>query len=208
MNGILAAISRVVVWVISAGGLPALALLMALESACIPIPSEIVLPFAGYLVGEGRFTLLGVATAGAIGCNLGSAVAYLAGSRGGRASVERFSRHSVFGRAELAMADRFFARFGSAAVFAGRLLPVVRTFVALPAGIARMNVWTFHAFTFAGSWIWCYVLARIGLSLGHGWASDPRLKTAFHAADILVVVALAAGLGWFLVSRRRRSRPR
>ncbi|WP_062015176.1 DedA family protein [Aureimonas sp. AU4] len=203
MNGILAAISSVVVSVISAGGLPGIVLLMALESACIPIPSEIVLPFAGYLVGEGRFTLLGVATAGAIGCNLGSAVAYLAGSRGGRAMVERFSRHSVFGRAELALADRFFARFGPAAIFLGRLLPVVRTFVALPAGIARMNVWTFHAFTFVGSWIWCYALASIGLSLGSGWENDPRLKTAFHVADVLVVLALLAALGWFFVSRRR-----
>lgn len=203
MNGILAAISSVVVSVISAGGLPGIVLLMALESACIPIPSEIVLPFAGYLVGEGRFTLLGVATAGAIGCNLGSAVAYLVGSRGGRAMVERFSRHSVFGRAELALADRFFARFGPAAIFLGRLLPVVRTFVALPAGIARMNIWTFHAFTFVGSWIWCYALASIGLSLGSGWENDPRLKTAFHVADVLVVLSLLAALGWFFVSRRR-----
>ena len=205
MSGILATVSSVIVSIISAGGLPGIVLLMALESACIPIPSELVMPFAGYLASSGQFSLVAVATAGALGCNLGSAVAYLVGSRGGRALAERLSGHSIFGTVELALADRFFARFGSLATFFGRLLPVVRTFIALPAGIARMNLWTFHGFTFAGSWIWCYALAAIGSALGSRWDDDPRLKWAFHAADVLVILALVGLATWFVLRRRGRA---
>jgi membrane protein DedA with SNARE-associated domain len=118
--------------------------------------------------------------------------------------VERFGAHSPFCQAELALAERFFARFGSLATFLGRLLPVVRTFIALPAGMARMNVWTFHVLTFAGSWIWCYALASIGAALGDHWGDDPRLKTAFHVADVLVVLALFGLVSWFVLRRRRR----
>lgn len=206
MNSIVASISAAIVEIISAGGLPGILLLMALESACIPIPSEIIMPFAGYLVSQGQFSLVAVATAGALGCNLGSAVAYLVGSRGGRALVERWSRHSIFGVAELSMAEGFFRRFGSAATFFGRLLPVVRTFIALPAGLARMNIWTFHAYTFVGSWIWCWSLAYLGMVLGDHWQDDPRLKTAFHVADAVIVVLLLALAGWFLLRRRRARR--
>ena len=180
MNSVLASVSAAIVSIISAGGLPGIVVLMALESACIPIPSEIVMPFGGYLVSTGQFSLLGVATAGAVGCNLGSAIAYLAGARGGRALVERLGSHSLFGMSELTMAERFFDRFGSVATFLGRLLPVIRTFIALPAGMARMNVWAFHAYTFAGSWLWCYALAYVGKSLGNHWEDDPRLKWAFR----------------------------
>src|SRR6516162_8864561 len=111
-------------------------LLMAIESACIPLPSELIMPFAGYLVYEGSMRLLWVATAGAIGCNLGSLVAYEIGRYGGRPLVERYGRWILMGRRELEWAERFFSRWGEAAVFVGRLLPVIRTFIALPAGIA------------------------------------------------------------------------
>ncbi|WP_294643679.1 DedA family protein [uncultured Aureimonas sp.] len=206
MTSIVAAISSAVIAIISAGGLPGIMLLMALESACIPIPSEIIMPFAGYLVSQGQFSLVAVATFGAIGCNLGSAAAYLVGSRGGRTLVERWSRHSMFGVAELRLAERFFQRFGPAATLVGRLLPVVRTFIALPAGLARMNVWSFHAFTFVGSWIWCWALAYLGMTLGDRWQDDPRLKTAFHVADVVVLLALGALVVWYVVRRRRAER--
>ena len=204
MTGIFASIAAAIVWVISAGGLPGIMVLMALESACIPIPSEIVMPFAGYLVSTGRFSLVAVATAGAIGCNLGSALAYLVGARGGRVLVERLSGHSVFGPTELALAERFFQRFGSVATFLGRLLPVVRTFIALPAGLARMNVWTFHAYTFAGSWLWCWALAYVGMVLGNHWDNDPRLQWAFHTADALIILTLLGLAIWFGLRRRSR----
>src|SRR6202042_2136666 len=127
-------------------------LLMAIESACIPLPSELIMPFGGYLVFQGTFKLLWVATAGAIGCNLGSLVAYEIGCYGGRPLVERYGGWILMGRRELDWAGRFFARWGYLAVFIGRLLPVIRTFIALPVGDARMPGVRFHLFIFFGSW--------------------------------------------------------
>ncbi len=109
--------------------------LMALESACIPLPSEIIMPFAGYLASTGRFSLIAAAFAGAIGCNLGSTAAYLAGAYGGRAAVLRWGPYVLLNLRELDRVDRFFARYGGASVFIARLLPIVRTFISLPAGI-------------------------------------------------------------------------
>src|ERR1039457_846090 len=118
--------------VISAAGYGGVMLLMAIESACIPLPSEIIMPFAGYLVYTGRFSLLAVATWGAIGCNLGSVLAYEIGYFGGRPLVERYGRYIFLSHRELSIADRFFERRGSVAVLIARLLPVGRTFIALP----------------------------------------------------------------------------
>jgi membrane protein DedA with SNARE-associated domain len=208
MESILGPLVAAVLAVISFGGHVGVALLMALESACIPIPSEIIMPFAGYLVSTGRFELWAVALAGAVGCNLGSHVAYVIGAKGGRPLAERWSRHSMFGERELKLADWFFERYGALAMFFGRLLPVVRTFIALPAGIARMNLWTFHRYTFVGSFIWCYALAYVGMRLGAGWHDSLALKTAFHVADALIVLALAAGAVWLYVDFRRKRRAR
>jgi len=124
--------------VVAATGYAGIALLMAIESACIPLPSELIMPFAGYLVFAGKMKLIWAATAGAIGCNIGSLVAYEIGCYGGRPLVESYGRWILLGRRELDWADRFFLRWGYLAVFIARLLPVVRTFIALPAGIARM----------------------------------------------------------------------
>src|SRR5215471_18178473 len=156
---IIATLASFVIAVISKTGLLGVIILMGIESACIPLPSEIIMPFAGYLVYTGRFSLLWAATAGAIGCNLGSVIAYEIGCYGGRPLVERYGSHIFLGKHELEMAERFFQRFGAAAVFFGRLLPVIRTFIALPAGIARMPRLRFHLYTFAGSWPWCFGLA-------------------------------------------------
>src|SRR6201993_4433479 len=124
--------------IIGATGYGGIVLLMAIESACIPLPSELIMPFAGYLVYEGSMKLFWVATAGAIGCNVGSLVAYEIGAYGGRPLVERYGRWILMGGRELDWADPFFPRWGFLAVFVGPLLPVIRTFIALPAGIARM----------------------------------------------------------------------
>src|SRR5438309_8360109 len=137
--------------VIGATGYGGVVLLMAIESACIPLPSELIMPFAGYLVYSGTFKLLWVATAGAIGCNLGSLVAYEIGLHGGRPLVEKYGRWILMGKRELEWADRFFARWGYLAVFVGRLLPVVRTFIALTAGVAHMRRGCVHLYTFVGS---------------------------------------------------------
>jgi len=180
--------------VIAATGYGGIAFLMAIESACIPLPSELIMPFAGYLVYEGSLRLLLVATAGAIGCNLGSLVAYEIGCYGGRPLVERYGRWILLTRRELDWADRFFFRWGYLAVFIARLLPVIRTFIALPAGIARMPRGRFHVYTFLGSWPWCFALAWLGMKLGQNWRT---LGKYFHQFDLLIGLTLAAGIVWF-----------
>ena len=191
--------------IIVAMGYPGIALLMAIESACIPLPSEIIMPFAGYLVSQGHFSLVGVATAGAIGCNLGSVLAYAAGQYGGRPLIVRYGRYILIDTHDLDKADRFFARYGAWAVLIGRLLPVIRTFIAFPAGVVRMPLLRFHIYTFVGSWPWCFALAWIGMKLGAAWDKDPRVKAVMHSLDVVIVVAVIAAAGWFLWHKTRRS---
>src|SRR5262245_40116094 len=179
------------------GGYWGIVLLMAIESACIPLPSELIMPFAGYLVYKGTLRLVWVATAGAIGCNLGSLVAYEIGCYGGRPLVEKYGRWILLSRRELDWADRFFARWGYLAVFIARLLPVVRTFIALPAGIARMPRGRFHLYTFLGSWPWCFGLAWFGMKMGENWR---ELGKYFHQFDAVIGAVLAIGIIWFVRS--------
>jgi membrane protein DedA with SNARE-associated domain len=195
---ILAPVAAWIIAVISAGGYLGIVLLMAIESACIPLPSEIIMPFSGYLVSTGRFDLLLVATAGAIGCNVGSIVAYEAGKRGGRPFVERWGRYVLLNMEHLAQAERFFARWGSITVLVCRLLPFIRSFIAFPAGVARMPLVRFHIYTFVGSWPWCFGLAWVGMKLGAAWHTDPRLSHILHYADAIVIAALAFGILWFV----------
>ncbi len=197
-------VAGLIVATISAAGYGGVMLLMAIESACIPLPSEVVMPFSGYLVSTGRFDLALVATAGAVGCNIGSTVAYAIGAWGGRPLVERYGALVLVGRRELALADWFFERWGGPAVFVARLLPLVRTFIALPAGIARMGQLRFQLYTFAGSWPWCYGLAYVGARLGARWNSDPTLKLLFHRFDGVIVVLVLASAAWFVWSHLRR----
>ncbi|HEX5454251.1 MAG TPA: DedA family protein [Stellaceae bacterium] len=206
LHNITAAIAGFVIATISAGGYLGIVALMAIESACIPLPSEIIMPFSGYLVSTGRFDLILAATAGAVGCNVGSTVAYAVGRYGGRPLVERWGAYIFMSRRELEAADRFFARFGGLAVLIGRLLPVIRTFIALPAGIARMKQLPFQVYTFVGSWPWCFALAYVGYRLGQRWDSDPRLRQIMHRFDYLVVALIVVAAGFLLWHRLRHRR--
>jgi membrane protein DedA with SNARE-associated domain len=205
---IIAALAGFIIAVISKSGYLGMMFLMGIESACIPLPSEIIMPFAGFLVYSGQsdplvhlpFNVFLVATAGAIGCNLGSVVAYEIGHYGGRPLIERYGSYIFLGRHELEMAERFFARFGAIAVLIGRLLPVIRTFIALPAGVVRMPRLKFHIYTFIGSWPWCFALAWIGMKLGESWDKDPRLKQWFHRLDAVIILLLLAAVVWFIWS--------
>jgi membrane protein DedA with SNARE-associated domain len=197
---IIAVLAKFIISVISHGGYLGVVALMAIESACIPLPSEIIMPFAGYLVYTGQFNLFWAATAGAIGCNIGSIIAYEIGNYGGRPLVEEYGRYILLNRHDLEIADKFFQRYGAAAVFIGRLLPVIRTFIALPAGIARMPRLKFHIYTFAGSWPWCFALAWVGKYLGAKWNTDPRLKHWLHRLDLVIVAVLLLGIAWFVWS--------
>ena len=180
---------------ISTLGYGGIALLMAIESACIPLPSEIIMPFSGYLVFTGAMMLWAVALAGAVGCVLGSLVAYWVGAKGGRPLVEKYGKYVLISHRDLQLADRWFRNHGEITIFIGRLLPVVRTFIAFPAGVAHMNLWRFNLYTFVGSFIWCYALGWIGLKLGEHWNT---LGTYFHQFDALIGVVLVAGFSWYV----------
>jgi len=181
--------------VISALGYAGVAVLMAIESACIPLPSEVIMPFAGSLVPSGRFTLVGAGLAGAIGCVIGSIPAYYAGAYGGRPLILRYGRYVLLSREHLDWADKFFAHRGDITVFIARLLPMVRTFIAFPAGVAKMPMPKFIVYTFTGSLPWCLGLAWIGMKLGE---HIDELKPWFHRFDaVLLAIGLAAA-AWFV----------
>ena len=198
MNKIVAALAHFIIGVISVSGYGGVVLLMAIESACVPLPSEIIMPFAGYLVHLGQMKLFLVATAGALGCNLGSALAYWIGAWGGRPFINRFGRYVLLNQHDLDRAEYFFGRYGAVTVFVGRLLPVIRTFIALPAGVARMPQWRFHLYTFLGSWPWCFALAYAGMRLGQAWDTDPRFKAIYHRFHLGVEVLVVAAIVWFV----------
>ena len=206
LHQIIAAVTAWIIAVISAGSYAGVALLMAIESACIPLPSEIIMPFAGYLVSLGEMNLWWVATAGAIGCNIGSIPAYEVGKRGGRPFVARFGRYVLVSLDDLDRAERFFLRFGSLAVLICRMLPVVRSFIAFPAGMARMPLVKFHVYTFLGSWPFCLALAIVGRELGEAWHNSPRLQALFHELDVVIVAAILAGGIWFVWHKLRAAR--
>jgi membrane protein DedA with SNARE-associated domain len=203
IDHVISALVSFIVAVISAGGYFGVAALMAIESACVPLPSEVIMPFAGYLASLGRFSLIGAATAGAIGCNIGSTIAYLIAAHGGRSAFEKWGSYVLVRHEELVRSERFFARYGAATVFIGRLLPVVRTFISFPAGMARMPMLKFQIYTFVGSWPWCLVLAYVGVVLGSRWDSDPTFRRLFHEFDALVLAVILVGLAWFVWSRWR-----
>jgi membrane protein DedA with SNARE-associated domain len=198
MHSIVASLAHFIQSFISATGYGGVLLLMAIESACIPLPSEIIMPFAGYLVHTGRLNLLWVATAGALGCNLGSAVAYWIGAYGGRRVILKWGRFVLLNPHDLARAEHHFGKYGGITVLIGRLLPVVRTFIALPAGIAKMPQLRFHLYTFIGSWPWCFFLAWIGMKLGQAWDTDPRFKSLFYRFQLGVEILIVAAIVWFL----------
>ncbi|MGH7046938.1 MAG: DedA family protein [Stellaceae bacterium] len=199
-----AALAQAIVAALSAAGYAGLLLLMAAESACIPLPSEVILPFAGYLVARGAMNLWLAATIGALGCCLGSAIAYEVGRYGGRPAIERWGRYVLLTRHDLDLADRFFARFGDITVLVARMLPVVRTYIALPAGIARMPRLRFQIYTFLGSWPWCFLLVAIGMLLGKDWSSAAWLDRAFHYLDYAITICVVLAIGRFLWLRGPR----
>jgi membrane protein DedA with SNARE-associated domain len=193
-------IIAILIGLITGGGYPAVILLMAIQSACIPIPSEVIMPLAGDALAHSQWDLIILATVASLASNLGSIPAYWVGARGGRPMVERYGSYLLLSRHDLDRVDHFFNRFGSIAVLIGRMLPIIRTFIAFPAGVAKMNQLRFHLYTFIGSWPWCYVLAWVGMKLGATWNSDPRFKEIFHRFHLAVEAVLIAAFLWFVVS--------
>jgi len=203
---IIEVISAFIVATISTLGYGGVVLLMAIESACIPLPSEIIMPFSVYLVSRGEMNLWLVGVAGAFGCVIGSMVAYWVGMYGGRPLIERYGRYILISQHDLDLADRWFAKYGEIIVFVSRLLPAIRTFIAFPAGVARMNIPRFILYTFAGSLPWCIGLAYVGQKLGEHWDKDPRLKTLFHRFDFVIGIVIVLAAAWWIWRHLKHSK--
>jgi membrane protein DedA with SNARE-associated domain len=177
---------------------------MALESSLLPIPSEIVMPFAGYLASQGRFHLVLAAAAGALGCNIGSTVIYYIGAIGGRALIDRYGHYVFLTKAKVDRVERYFQRWGGVTIFVTRLMPLLPVVVSLPAGFARMNIWKFELYTFAGCFLWCLALAALGYEFGLAWQSQPWVRAAIHWFNIALVVAIVVFLAWIVWRWRSR----
>lgn len=200
---IISALSHFVINTISSMDYLGIVLLMGIESANIPLPSEVIMPFSGFLVSTGRFNLFWVAIAGGFGCLWGSLLSYWVGAKGGRPLIEKYGKYILISKHDLDIADRWFARWGMGAVFVGRLLPVIRTFISFPAGIARVNLFWFSLWTFVGSVIWSYFLGWIGFKLGENWDS---LKDYFHKFDYIIIAVILIGLMYYIYRHIRHSR--
>src|SRR5277367_6458604 len=193
-------IVAILVGLIATGGYWSVVLLMAIQSACIPIPSEVIMPLAGWALAHSQADLILLATLASLASNLGSIPAYWVGAKGGRPMVERYGSMMLLSRRDLDLVDHFFNRFGSITVLIGRMLPIVRTFIAFPAGVAKMNQLRFHIYTFIGSWPWCYALAWVGMKLGATWNTDPRFKEIFHRFHLAVELFIVVAFIWFVSS--------
>jgi membrane protein DedA with SNARE-associated domain len=201
LEPILAPLSAFILSVISSWGYAGVVVCMTIESACIPLPSEIIMPFSGYLTTTGRFTLWAVALAGAVGNVFGSWIGYWMGSVGGRPLAERLARLRLVRVEEYDRADRWLRRHGLQVAFWTRLLPIVRTFISFPAGAARVPFGRFTLYTFLGSYIWAFALAWIGAAFGEHWES---IRGVWRGFDVVVLAAL---LVLFLLWLRSHLKP-
>lgn len=206
MYNMLESIAQWVINVISTLGYPGIVLTMAIESALIPLPSEIIMPFSGFLVSTGRFELIWVGVAGAVGNVIGSLVAYALGYWGHERLVRRFVRRwgkwILLGEEELDSAEKLLHKYKDWVVLGSRVVPGVRTVISLPAGFAKLPIWRFIVLTFIGSFIWSLFLAWVGLTMGENWDT---LGPYFHKADALVVVIILALGGFYIYHKLRRN---
>src|SRR3989338_9610379 len=187
--------------VIKSTGYTGVFILSALESAAIPIPSEVVIPFSGFLVVSGKFSILGVVIVSTVANLVGSLVLFLIGRSGGRWVLENYGKYIFIHKRDLDTADRWFVKHGSVAVFWGGMLPVVRTFISLPAGVAKMNLGSFSLLTFLGALPWNLFLALVGLKAGKNWNV---LHDYFRKADILIVGLIVVLVVWYVWSHLKK----
>ena len=205
MSDLISSITDFIIHIISIWGYIGVAFLMAIESAAIPLPSEIIMPFAGFLVASGRFDLLGLGLAGAIGSVIGSWVTYSLGYYGGRPLITKYGHWVFLSERELVWTEKFFQKFGVWSTFLGRMLPVFRTFISIPAGIGKVNFKYFTLTAFVGSFIWSYFLAWVGFKLGENWN---KLEPYFRKFDYLVLVAIILlVILWIFGHWKRRTKP-
>lgn len=196
MGQILEMLASFVISSIEAGGYAGITLLMALESANIPIPSEIIMPFSGFLVSQGALSFWLVVFWGAMGNLIGSLVSYAAGYWGGRPFLYRYGKFFFLSPEEVSKGEQWLQRYESSVAFFSRLLPIVRTFISFPAGIARVNIWKFSVYTFAGSFLWSALLTYLGVLAGENWAF---LEPYFRRFDVVVLAGIiVVGVWWIM----------
>jgi membrane protein DedA with SNARE-associated domain len=194
-TGIIEYLAHIVVAMISSLGYFGVFLTMAIESACIPLPSEIIMPFAGYLVYLGEFNFWLVAVVGALGNLAGSLAAYYVGRWGGLPLVEKYGKYVLISHHDIKTAHKWFEKHGKSTVFFTRMMPVVRTFISLPAGISEMDVKTFSIYTFLGALPWSLLLTYLGMKLGENWNT---LGDYFHKADLVIGVVIIIAVAWYV----------
>jgi len=175
--------------------------LMLVESCGIPMPSEVIMPFSGFLVARGELNFWLVVILGAVGNLVGSWLAYFIGYKGGRPLIEKYGKYFLISHHDLDLADRWFAKFGDWMVFIGRLLPVVRTYISFPAGIAKMNFKKFSIYTFAGALPWSLLFAWLGVKMGDNWE---LIREKLHDFDLLMLFLVIAAVVWYVVRHVRR----
>jgi len=169
--------------------------LMLIESCGIPMPSEIIMPFSGFLVAEGKMNFWAVSFVGAFANLAGSLIAYWIGLKGGRALIEKWGKYILISKRDLDLADRWFMRFGNLTVFFGRLLPVVRTYISFPAGVAKMEIKRFSLYTFAGALPWSILFTWLGVKMGDNWE---QIREKLHNFDLAIVALIIIGIAWYV----------
>jgi len=195
-------ISRIAITLVDRLGYAGVVLGMAIESINIPLPSEVIMPLSGALVASGRFDFWAVTLAGAIGNVIGSIGNYYLGAYGGRPFIERYGKYLLIRHEDLELADRWFAKYGLAAVFFGRLLPVVRTFISFPAGVSKVPMGSFVVLTFLGSLMWSALLVYLGMTFGEHY--EDAIRPIFQRFDVLIGLILVALVVWYVARHLRR----
>jgi len=185
---ILGNLTNFIIQTISNSGYVGIFLLMVAESALIPIPSEVIMPFSGYLVSTGKFNVILVIIAGSIGNLVGGLVSYFVGAYLGRGFVLKYGKYILLKKSHLELAESYFKKYGDRSTFVSRLLPAIRTYVSLPAGVAKMNLKKFAVFTLVGSIIWNTALTYIGIKLGEEWNGIRKYSDYFDAVVVIVVI--------------------
>lgn len=202
MSSIIEFVSQIAIDLINYLGYWGIFIGMTIESACIPLPSEIIMPFSGFIVSEGKMTLWGITLAAALGNLFGSLIAYYVGLKGGKPFLEKYGKYFLISQRKLNIAHDWFEKYGHEAVFIGRLLPGIRTFISLPAGIAEMDIKKFIVYSFAGSLPWCFALGYIGVLLGPQWES---IRQYFHILDLIIIIGII-GVIVYLICKYRKDK--
>jgi membrane protein DedA with SNARE-associated domain len=195
ISSIISTITSFIIHIISTLGYPGVGFLMAIQTVAIPMPSEIILPFAGSLVAVGKFSLLGISLIGALGSCIGASIAYYIGYKGGRPLVERFGKYILISHEDLDRGDKFLQKYEAEAILVGMVLPIVRSFISFPAGIARVSYKKFVAYVFISSFAWSLGLSYIGMRLGQNWET---LRERFRGVEYVVVVLIIVAVVWWV----------